>query len=181
MTDMDLERQKFFSEGSKSYLNALIAIDAYQNIVEREIRDVLTEETLNNLSKVLGLDNRITVLNQYKAHDLNDGWCRWGISFDIPDCGRCYVFAEHTENGLFAEIIFETWSATWRDRIMKEVMKEPDFSKIFKHDWGNEIYVQQKVDTGNIQEFRDRIVDTVKLWIKFWKKVGVLRIFKDVQ
>ena len=179
MVDVDLEKQKFFIEGSKSYMNAQRAIEKYEIIIEQEIRNVL-EIPLDNLLEALGLDERQPI-TQHRYQDLDAGWCYIGIKFNIPDCGICYVLARITEDGLFAIIILGASNRPWRDRIMGFVNKEPDLSKIFKAGYGNEINVQQKVVPVDIQVFRDKITETISSWIQLWKKVGGVKFLKDTQ
>lgn len=178
MVDVPLEKQQFFLEGSKSYLSALRAIKEYQDIIDREIENAL-ENKLKNLSEALKLDNQISAKSQYTYQNLNEGYCYIGKNFDIPDCGRCYVLARITEDGLFAVTIVGASYASWRNRIMGFVNKEPDLNRDFKNDFQNEIYTQKKVDPEYIQEFRDKISETIDLWIQFWERVGGTKFLKD--
>jgi len=180
MVDVPLEKEQFFRKGSDSYLNALRAIEDYKDIIENEIGNVLVN-WLHNLSEALGLDEDIkaSAISPHTNQNLDEGFCYIGKRFVIPDCGECYVVANITEYGLFATTILSTSYAPWRNRIIGFVNKDPDLSRDFKHEYKNEIYIQKKIDPVSIQEFRDKISETIALWIQFWEKARGIKFLKD--
>jgi len=157
-----------------------VAIDRYQKIIETEIKNILKGK-LSVLLKALGVDEiKDSDIQSYIEPKCNDGWCNVGIKFYIPDVGTYYISAELRDDGLFASTLLEVISKTRLNKIMEFVNKDKNLSDILKENDGEyEIYSQQKVDSGSLKEFLDKIVNAIDSWIKLWGKIGGIKILKE--
>lgn len=172
MTDLDMEKQKFFVEGAKNYFNARRAIKEYESMIQQEIK-VILESKRNDLEEAL--DQKIEdAFYPQKPH--RNEWYGFGIEFSIPECATHYVIADIRQDGLYAFMMLGM-GRPLIDRF-QEIFQQEGFSIDYSE---NEIYIEQKIDPADIQVFREKIRETIDSWEKFWKKVKGTRFLKDAQ
>lgn len=167
---IDKEKEKFFDEGTASYVCACQAIQEFEKIIQQKAKEIL-ENTLNRLcsSGETVIDGKNVTL--YKNQDVNLEWVSLGARCEIPPYGAYYVAANLYEKGeVEAEVLFETHTVANANLIINYIRNHPESAKktFTNENYKYDVELIKKIDIVSLENLYDAWQGLLNDWIVFW-------------
>jgi hypothetical protein len=178
-------RKRLLEEGARSYNDAVTALIAFQNEVQKKCRDVL-ERHLEDYSSALGIQ-----LTEEEIADTDwPSFAKWegddwglGVKIlrrDLPSMrwweSRCCLQWESGDTGLYCWIGEE-----FPGRAKVESVRTQFHKRDHQVAQGNNtLWLEHKLTTDTVTSFEEPLDSLVQRWVGLWKKVGGIKgVFKE--
>mgnify|MGYP001559742258 FL=1 len=178
--------QKFIQQAAPSYLNALVAVNAFEQEIQNRCKKVLVTH-LPALEKAMKLK-----LNPLKV-EFHPTWDKWkeldpdfsaslSASLELNDprgeFRRLYSGLDWESDGsVYASTTFELRTSKFTDLLFEKL--DGKIQKFSDPQKGYYLYACEDVPLDRADVFEDKLEETLRVWAKAWSTAGGLSaVFK---